>query len=430
MTTVAWDGAICQSNWVMTCKMMLCRNIDEVRNTLYQQENGFLLGRARFVNDENGSLGLSEKYVFVQCALQIQDSTKGGIIGLWVMAWGIMNRECVTKNSAADLRWLGELNQESYVSVQLPGHGYSKSQNMKRDKDISSVHGAGVTQSYLWHVGVAGHCSKGYYPFQTALVVIHGSGYEFGAFGKEEISGCIFSRFGMDDKRLPPSTNARRAGISNLVSGNLTPPNLTAPEQQTYAERGNNMLYLQSSLDERLTHQYPGSLDTKGLPHSVPARVYDGATADHDTLQGPPGTIRGDQLQNATSYVQSPGQADYGFGYEVPGREDTWVSYLGGIARAVGGTGNSAESNPAYAGTPGPRENPWGYDSMDTLLPQPIPQIWDRQRRWDGRTNHRAKRRRCNSQLTLLQVLPKKYHHILSNVMYQAVVVDFGGMSI
>lgn len=49
--------------------MMLCRNIDEVRNTLYQQENGFLLGRARFVNDENGSLGLSEKYVFVQCAV-------------------------------------------------------------------------------------------------------------------------------------------------------------------------------------------------------------------------------------------------------------------------------------------------------------------------------------------------------------------------
>lgn len=46
----------------------------------------------------------------------------------------------------------------------------------------------------------------------------------------------------MDDKRLPPSTNARRAGISNLVSGNLTPPNLTAPEQQTYAERGNNVL--------------------------------------------------------------------------------------------------------------------------------------------------------------------------------------------
>ncbi|KAG5288938.1 C2H2 zinc finger domain-containing protein [Histoplasma capsulatum G186AR] len=143
----------------------------------------------------------------------------------------------------------------------------------------------------------------------------------------------------MDDKRLPPSTNARRAGISNLVSG---------------------------------------SLDTKGLPHSVPARVYDGATADHDTLQGPPGTIRGDQLQNATSYVQSPGQADYGFGYEVPGREDTWLattaermneteSGLGfptsGYCSAVGGTGNSAESNPAYAGTPGPRENPWGYDS-------------------------------------------------------------------
>ncbi|EER37984.1 predicted protein [Histoplasma capsulatum var. duboisii H88] len=69
MTMVAWDGAICQSNWVMTCEMMLCRNIDEVRNTLYQY--GFLLGRARFVNDENGSLGLSEKYVFAQCANSI-----------------------------------------------------------------------------------------------------------------------------------------------------------------------------------------------------------------------------------------------------------------------------------------------------------------------------------------------------------------------
>lgn len=32
------------------------------------------------------------------------------------------------------------------------------------------------------------YSSKGYYPFQTAPVVIHGSGYEFGAFGKEEIS--------------------------------------------------------------------------------------------------------------------------------------------------------------------------------------------------------------------------------------------------
>lgn len=138
------------------------------------------------------------------------------------------------------------------------------------------------------------------------------------------------------------------------------------------------MLDFQSSLDERLTHQYPGSLDTKGLAHSVPARVYDRATADHDTLQGSPGTIRGDQLQNATSYVQPPGQADYGFGYEVPGREDTWLattaermneteSGLGfptsGYCSGVGGTGNNAASNPAYAGRPGPRENPWGYDS-------------------------------------------------------------------
>ncbi|QSS65124.1 C2H2 zinc finger domain-containing protein [Histoplasma capsulatum] len=212
-----------------------------------------------------------------------------------------------------------------------------------------------LEKAYLWHVGVAGHWDMGCGHLATDV-----------------------ARFGMDDKRLPPSTNARRAGISNLVSGNLTPPNLTAPEQQTYAERGNNMLDFQSSLDERLTHQYPGSLDTKGLAHSVPARVYDRATADHDTLQGSPGTIRGDQLQNATSYVQPPGQADYGFGYEVPGREDTWLattaermneteSGLGfptsGYCSGVGGTGNNAASNPAYAGRPGPRENPWGYDS-------------------------------------------------------------------
>ncbi|PGH31068.1 zinc finger protein BrlA [[Emmonsia] crescens] len=221
----------------------------------------------------------------------------------------------------------------------------------------------------------------------------------------------------MNGKHLPTSTNASRAGISGCVSGNLASPNLTSPEQQTYAEPARDRLFQErcsassAGIHEWMPDQrpsrsrnYPGggsmarlpsSPDTQGFSHCLSTGVHDGATnqpdsADHAILRGPPRTIRGEYLQHVTSYIHPPGRVGYDFEYEasaishhnspcdLEGRGGLWLTPMAeeireigsdlelpspGFCSGVGEMTNATVPNSPYTGTHRSKESSWGYGS-------------------------------------------------------------------